>query len=49
MTLLNRVRGSSNSLLHTTAARLDMDGAVMQHWIRIQLEKDTKIHYDHFI
>lgn len=37
--LMNRIRGNSNSLLQTRAARLDTDSVIMQYWIRLKLEK----------
>lgn len=46
--LICRVRGSSNSLLRSVAARLDVDSAIMQHWTRVHLAKDTKITYNSF-
>jgi hypothetical protein len=41
--LLQRVRGSANSLLMTVAARVDVNSAFMQHWTRFHLAKYTKI------
>ncbi|XP_063822191.1 uncharacterized protein LOC135072166 [Ostrinia nubilalis] len=46
--LLQRVRGSASSLLMAVAARLDADSAIMQHWTRVHLVKDTKINYNNF-
>ncbi|KAL0842454.1 hypothetical protein ABMA28_014551 [Loxostege sticticalis] len=46
--LLQRVRGSANSLLKAVVARLGADSAIMQHWTRVHLVKDTKINYNNF-
>lgn len=46
--LMQRVRGSSNSLLKTVAERLDVDSAIMQHWTRVHLTKDTAITYNRY-
>ncbi|KAL0832945.1 hypothetical protein ABMA28_001080 [Loxostege sticticalis] len=43
--LIHRVRSSSNSLLQSVAARLDVDSAIMRHWSRFHLAKDTHISY----
>jgi hypothetical protein len=46
--LLQRVRGSANSLLMTVAARLDVDSAIM-HWTRFHLTKDTEINCNGYL
>lgn len=47
--LLQRVRGSSNGLLRTVADRLHVDSAVMQHWTRVHITKDTAVTYNHYV
>jgi hypothetical protein len=44
--LIERVRGSTNSLLKTVAARLDVDNVIMRHKTCFQLAKDAKINYN---
>lgn len=47
--LLQRVRGSSNSLLKTVANRLDVDSAIMQHWTSVHITKDAEITYNPYV